>query len=122
MRSKNATSQLDHVFYALSDPTRRGILAVLAKGDANLTELAERSELSFGAVAKHVRVLERGKLVRRRVDPRDARAMLFQLRPQPMQAGIDWLEKHRQFWNARFAGLDAFVRANYVPAKGSDGE
>jgi DNA-binding transcriptional ArsR family regulator len=114
MRSKQATSQLDHVFYALSDPTRRDILATLAHGDANLTQLAERSRLSFGAVAKHIKVLERGKLVRRSADPSDGRAVLFALRPQPMQAGIDWLEKHRQFWHARFAELDAFVQAHYV--------
>jgi DNA-binding transcriptional ArsR family regulator len=105
------------VFYALSDPTRRDILAALARSDANLTQLAQRSQLSLGAVAKHVKVLERGKLVRRRTDPSDGRAVLFALRPQPMQAGIDWLEKHRQYWQARFGELDAFVRAHYVPAE-----
>jgi DNA-binding transcriptional ArsR family regulator len=118
VRSKNATSELDHVFYALSDPTRREILATLARSDANLTELTERSRLTFAAVAKHVKVLERGKLVRRRIDRRDRRAVVFELRPEPMQRSIDWLEKHRRYWRERLAELDAFVKANYVPAKG----
>lgn len=118
MRSKNATSPLDHVFYALSDPTRRDILAALSRDSSNLTQLAERSQLSFAAVAKHIKVLERGKLVRRRADRHDGRAVVFELRPQPMQAGIDWLEKHRNYWQARFAELEAFVSANYVPSKG----
>jgi DNA-binding transcriptional ArsR family regulator len=118
VRSRNATSQLDHAFYALSDPTRRSILATLSRGEANLTELARRSKLSFPAVAKHVKVLERGKLVRRRPDPRDRRSVIFELRTQAMSAGIDWLEKHRQYWQARFAELEAFVSASYLPGKG----
>jgi DNA-binding transcriptional ArsR family regulator len=121
MRSRNATTQLDHVFYALSDPTRRDILAALARGEANLTQLAEQSSLTFAAVAKHVKVLERGKLIRRRADRRDRRAVVFALRPQPMQAGIDWLEKHRQFWQARFAELEAFVGAHYLPGEAHGG-
>ncbi len=117
MRSRNATSQLDHAFYALSDPTRRSILATLSRGEVNLTQLARRSKLSFPAVAKHVKVLERGKLIRRRADPRDGRAVIFELRTQAMSAGIDWLEKHRQYWQARFAELEAFVSANYLPGR-----
>jgi DNA-binding transcriptional ArsR family regulator len=118
VRSKQATAPLDHLFHALSDPTRRDIVATLARGEANLTELADRSRLSFTSVAKHVRVLERSKLVRRRADRRDRRAVVFELRPQPMEAGINWLERHRQDWQARFAELEAFVSANYQPGKG----
>jgi DNA-binding transcriptional ArsR family regulator len=121
VRSRRATSALDHVFHALSDPTRRGILAALARDDANLTDLVERSRLSFAAVAKHVRVLERGRLVRRRTDPRDRRAVLFALRTEPMRAGVEWLERHRRFWESRFGELDAFVEARYVPSRGRDG-
>jgi DNA-binding transcriptional ArsR family regulator len=113
VRSRAATSTLDHLFHALSDPTRRRFVAALARGPANLTELADRSRLSFTAVAKHVRVLERSKLVRRRSDRRDGRAVVFELRPQPMQAGITWLERHRQYWQDRFAELEAFVDSHY---------
>lgn len=115
MRSRNATSRLDHAFYALSDPTRRSILAVLSRGEANLTSLAERSKLSFPAVAKHIKVLERGRLIRRKPDRLDRRAVLFELRPAALSAGIDWLERHRRYWQARLAELDAFVSANYRP-------
>jgi DNA-binding transcriptional ArsR family regulator len=115
VRSRSATSQLDHVFYALSDPTRRDILTALTRQQANLTQLAHRSKLSFTAVAKHLKVLERGKLVRRRIDQHDRRAVMFELRPRPMQTGIDWLEKHRHYWQTRFAELSTFVSANYVP-------
>jgi DNA-binding transcriptional ArsR family regulator len=117
MRSRQATSELDHVFYALSDPTRRDILSTLARGEANLTRLARRSRLSFAAVAKHVRVLERGKLVRRRVDRADGRAVVLELRPRPMKAGAAWLERHRRFWEDRLAGLETFVRDHYVPSR-----
>jgi DNA-binding transcriptional ArsR family regulator len=117
MRSRNATSPLDHIFYALSDPTRREILATLARGEANITRFAERSTLSFAAVAKHVKVLERGRLIKRKTDRLDRRAFVFELRPQPMQAGADWLEKHRQHWQARFAELEEFVKAHYLPRK-----
>lgn len=116
MRSRNATSELDHVFYALSDPTRRQILSTLARGDANLTRLAAQSRLSFAAVAKHVRVLERGKLVRRRADRSDGRAVVIELRPRPMKTGADWLDRHRRFWQERLAGFEEFVRDNYLPS------
>lgn len=120
MRSRNATSELDHVFYALSDPTRREILSTLSRGEANLTRLAARSRLSFAAVAKHVRVLERGKLVRRRADRSDGRAVVLELRPRPMKAGADWLDRHRRFWEERLDGLEEFVRDHYVPSGGAN--
>jgi DNA-binding transcriptional ArsR family regulator len=120
VRSRNATSELDHVFYALSDPTRREILSTLSRGEANLTRLAARSRLSFAAVAKHVRVLERGKLVRRRADRSDGRAVVLELRPRPMKAGADWLDRHRRFWEERLDGLEEFVRDHYVPSGGAN--
>lgn len=116
MRSKHATSHLDDIFYALSDPTRRDILATLARGDANLTELARRSRLSFAAVAKHVKVLERGRLIRRDADRLDGRAFVFALRPRALATPVAWLEKHQAFWQARFAELETFVAANYAAA------
>jgi len=119
VRSRNATSELDHVFYALSDPTRRQILSTLSRGEANLTRLAAQSRLSFAAVAKHVRVLERGKLVRRRADRSDGRAVVLELRPRPLKTGADWLDRHRRFGQERLAGLEEFVRDNYVPSGGA---
>ena len=117
MRSRDATAPLDHLFHALSDPTRRRMLATLARGEQNFTQLAGGTRLSPTAVAKHLKALERGKLVRRRPDRSDRRAVVFELRPRPLQAGIDWMEKHRRYWQERFDGLEAFVAANYRPAK-----
>jgi DNA-binding transcriptional ArsR family regulator len=121
VRSRRATTPLDHLFHALSDPTRREILATLARREANLTELARRSRLSFAAVRKHVTVLERARLVRRRADRRDGRAVVLELRPAPLQAGAEWLERHRRFWQERLGELEAFVSARYVPGKGDAG-
>jgi DNA-binding transcriptional ArsR family regulator len=117
VRSKNATAPLDHVFYALSDPTRREILETLSQGEANISQLVEKSHLSFAAVSKHLKVLEKGHLVQRKADSQDGRAFVLQLVPQPMQKASDWLDKHREYWEARFAELDKFVAENYVPKK-----
>lgn len=118
MRSKQATAQLDHIFYALSDPTRREILTALSKGESSITELAQHSHLTFAAVAKHLRVLERGHLIKRRADKKDGRAKVLELRPREVEKAVDWLEKHRQFWKDRFTELESYVAENYSPEKG----
>jgi DNA-binding transcriptional ArsR family regulator len=112
MRSRNATSPLDHIFYALSDPTRREILSALSKGEARLADLAERSDLSLPAVCKHLQVLERGGLIERKDDREDGRAYVLGLRPAAMDKATDWLEKHRQYWNRQFEALEEFLEKN----------
>jgi DNA-binding transcriptional ArsR family regulator len=109
MRSKNATAPLDHIFYALSDPTRRNILAVLSKGDATVGELAGRSSLSPPAISKHLKVLEKGNLIHRKEHPGDGRALLVGLEPQSLGVAVDWLEKYRRYWNAQFDALEKFL-------------
>jgi DNA-binding transcriptional ArsR family regulator len=111
LRSKNATAPLDHIFYALSDPTRREILATLAQSETGVTQLAQKSGLSLPAISKHLRVLERGKLIRRKSHPRDGRAFVLGLEPKPMKKAVDWLEKHRQYWNGQFDALEKFLEA-----------
>src|SRR5258708_14338751 len=110
MRSKNATAPLDHIFYALSDPPRRDILETLSKGEAGVTQLAEKSHLTLPAISKHLKVLERGKLIERKEDEKDGRAFVLALRPQAMGKATDWLEKHRQYWNDRLDGLERFIQ------------
>lgn len=105
MRSKNATALLDHVFYALSDPTRRGILVTLSKGEAKVGELAERSHLTLPAFSKHLKVLEKGQLIERRSDESDGRVFRLAMKPKTIGKAVDWLEEHRKFWNER---LDKF--------------
>ncbi|HVZ79433.1 MAG TPA: metalloregulator ArsR/SmtB family transcription factor [bacterium] len=117
MRSKQATAPLDHIFYALSDPTRRGILAVLSKGEAKASDLAGRFDQSMPAISKHLKVLERGKLIERRDHATDGRAQVLVLRAKELDKATDWLEKHRQYWNDRFDELEKFLEENPEPGK-----
>ena len=99
-------SQLNDVCGALADPTRRAILARLSKGDALVTELAEPFEISLAAVSKHVRVLERARLVRRRVV---GRAHLCRIEGRPLADANKWLEGYRRIWERNFQRLDAVL-------------
>jgi DNA-binding transcriptional ArsR family regulator len=96
--------QLDLTFAALADPTRRAILARLAKGDSTVGDLARPFEISRPAISKHLRVLERAGLVRR---ARDGRLSRCGLDASPMQEAADWVEQYRQFWERQ---LDALAR------------
>jgi DNA-binding transcriptional ArsR family regulator len=118
MRSKNATAPLDHIFYALSDPTRRQILSVLSKGEAQVSELAERFDLSLPAVSKHLKVLERGNLIQRKVHKTDGRAQVLALKSDQLGKATHWIEKHRQYWNDRFDELEKFLEQHPEPKKG----
>ncbi len=101
-----ATDQLDRTFAALADPTRRAILARLATGEASVTELAEPFEMSLPAVSKHLKVLERAGLVRRRVQGREH---VLRLEPGPLREASRWLEHYRTFWDARLDALEAML-------------
>jgi DNA-binding transcriptional ArsR family regulator len=109
VRSKQANGPLDHIFYALSDPTRRRILTTLSRGQANVTELVGQSNLTFPTISKHLKVLERAKLIRRRSDSADARAFVFEPEERALERATDWLDEHRRYWNARFDELETFV-------------
>lgn len=117
MRSKNATAPLDHIFYALSDPTRRQILSVLSKGEAQASDLAQRFDLSMPAVSKHLKVLERGNLIQRKAHESDGRAQVLALKAKELDKATDWLEKHRKYWNDRFDELEKFLEENPEPKK-----
>ena len=112
MRSKNATAQLDHIFYALSDPTRRQILATLSQGEARVGELAAKSHLTLPAISKHLKVLEKGDLIQRKTDETDGRVFRLAVNPQSMGTAVDWLERHRKFWNDRLEELEQFMASN----------
>ena len=94
---------LDRVFHALAHPARRTILRRLADGERNLTELAAPLRMSFPAASKHVRVLEKARLVRRRVV---GRAHLCRVEPRPLADASGWLDGYRQLWEANFRRLD----------------
>ncbi len=99
---------LDGVFHALADPTRRAMLRALAGGERNIGELAAPFAMSFAAASKHVRVLERGGLVRRRVA---GRAHVCRLEPTPLAAAEAWLRFYERFWNERLDALEAVLEA-----------
>lgn len=99
--------QLDLVFSALADPTRRAILARLARGDATVTELVEPSGLGQPTISKHLKVLERAGLVSR---SREAHFRPVHLQAAPLRAASEWLGDYRQFWERSLDQLDALLR------------
>jgi DNA-binding transcriptional ArsR family regulator len=117
VRSKNATRPLDHIFHALSDPTRRSILTSVARGDVSVSELARRSNLALPTISKHLKTLEKAQLIRRRVDPRDGRAFVFEARLPALDQATSWLEQHRSYWNDRFDELEQLVSAPSRPTE-----
>lgn len=96
-------AQLDATFTALADPTRRAILARLARGQASVTELAAPFDMSQPAISKHLKVLERAGLVSR---GRDAQRRPVRLEAGPMGEAAGWLETYRRLWEGNFARLD----------------
>lgn len=104
MVMKVTTAQLDDVFIALADPTRRAILARLIDGDANVTDLAAPFAMSQPAVSKHLKILERAGLISRRTI---ATSRLSHLEAEPLRAATLWMENYRQLWDQGFDKLDA---------------
>jgi DNA-binding transcriptional ArsR family regulator len=97
---------LDRVFSAVSDPTRRAILARLADSDARVTDVASAFPISLNSTSKHIRVLEGAGLVRRRVQGREH---ILTLDAGPLAEAAEWVEHYRGFWSNQLASLDAFV-------------
>lgn len=100
------SASLDRVFHALAHPARRTIVRRLAAGEQNLSELAAPLKMTFPAASKHVRVLERANLVRRRVS---GRQHLCRLHAGPLKDATLWTEQFRANWEARFQVLDALL-------------
>jgi DNA-binding transcriptional ArsR family regulator len=102
----NRQAELDRTFGALSDPTRRAIVATLAGGERTIAELAAPLPMSLVAVSKHISVLERaGLLTRTRV----GRAQVCRLAPGPLADAAGWLDGYRQFWTARVDSLERYL-------------
>ena len=99
---------LDDTLIALADETRRDILKRLAAGDARVTEIAAPFAISLNSVSKHIRILERAGLVRRRITGRDH---FLSLDPKPLDDAAAWMQRERQAWTARLDRLEAALRA-----------
>ena len=107
MIARAAQPKLDQTLIALADPTRRAILQRLSQGEARVTELAKPFAVSLNSVSKHIRMLERAHLVKRR---RAGREHLLSFNPQPLDEAAAWIETHRVLWAARLDALDALLR------------
>jgi DNA-binding transcriptional ArsR family regulator len=99
---------LNETLLALADPTRRAIMHRLLEGEARVTELARPFSISLNAVSKHIRMLERADLVRRR---RAGREHFLSLNPRPLDEVSAWIETQRAFWSARLRAMDAALSA-----------
>jgi DNA-binding transcriptional ArsR family regulator len=98
---------LDNTLLALADPTRRRILARLSKGEARVTDLAAPLPMSLNGVSKHIKLLERAKLVRRRVRGRDH---YLSLDTRPLDQAAQWIETQRAQWSQRLMKLDELLQ------------
>ena len=108
---------LDAIFSALGDPTRRAILSQLAKGDASVGELAKPFEISQPAISRHLKVLERAGLVERSIDEQRRPA---RLKAEQMALAVNWLEEFKEFWGTSFNQLDDLLTIMKQGKQGDD--
>lgn len=106
---------LSIIFAALADPTRRAILASLAKGEKTVSELAEPFNMTMPAITKHLKVLEKAKLIER---SRDAQFRPCRLQPKPLKEVDRWIAKYRRFYEESFNRLDEYVKQIQNKPKG----
>jgi DNA-binding transcriptional ArsR family regulator len=99
-------ADLDLTFQALSDASRRAIIRRLRRGECRITEIARPFPVALNTVSKHVKVLERAGLVRRRVRGREH---YIALAPEPLRAAAAWIETYRAFWEPRLDALEALL-------------
>jgi len=107
-------AQLDRVFSALADPTRRAILKSLTRRPATINEIAQPFPFSLNAISKHVMVLERAGLLRREIRGREHHCSLD---PRPLGEANQWLDHYRQFWEQRMDALEIYVAGKFKAAK-----
>lgn len=114
MVEQHSPGDLDAVFKALADPTRRDMLQRLAGEALSVSELAAPLDMSLAAASKHIQVLERAGLVRRTVQ---GRTHTCSLEAGPLHAGMEWLRHYERFWTERVDALERLVRAAQSPTK-----
>jgi DNA-binding transcriptional ArsR family regulator len=108
MMQVSGENRLDRTLVALADPTRRAILERLSQGEARVTELAAPFSISLNSVSKHIRMLERAELVRRRVAGKEH---LLSFNRAPLEEAALWIESQRALWTRRLQALDDLLRA-----------
>ena len=108
------STQLDRVFSALADPTRRAILRALTRHPATINEIAKPFPVSLNAISKHVMVLERAGLLRREIKGRQHHC---RIEPRPLRQADAWMAHYRQFWVDRLDALTVYVDKKFKAAK-----
>lgn len=114
-----SADQLSLTFSALADPTRRAILARLASGETTVTDLARPFKMTKPAVTKHLKVLERARLIER---GRDAQWRPCRLKAKPLRDAHDWIDQYRKFWEERLDRLEEYLRELQSREKQGDGD
>lgn len=114
----STVERLNETFAALADPTRRAILGQLATGTKTVTELAEPFDVTLPAISKHLKVLEKARLIER---SREAQYRPCTLHPEPLQDVDEWLERYRRFFEESFDRLDEYLE-RLQSGGGDDGE
>ena len=107
-----ASARLDHTLGALADPTRRAILVRLSEGEARVTDLAAPFDISLNSVSKHLRILERARLVKRR---RVGREHFLSRNPHPLDEAVAWIDRLRDQWNRRLDRLEKALEEDDGP-------
>lgn len=100
------TLQLDSIFASLSDPTRRDILARVARTELSVGELVEKYDVSFAAISKHLKVMESAKLIKKR---KEGKKQMVSLAPEALRSADEYLEQYRRMWQSRYDKLDALI-------------
>jgi len=114
MVEHSQSAELDRVFSALADPTRRAILRRLTYRPATINEIAKPFRVSLNAISKHVMTLERAGILRRQIKGREHYCWI---EPGPLREANEWLEHYRQFWEQRLDALEAYVARKYQASR-----
>lgn len=101
-------TQLTEVFSALADPTRRAIIEHLSTGEATAGELAKPFGISKPAISKHLKILEKANIIKRR---KEAQFHKFEVLPEPFKHASDWLAKYREFWEEQLDSLEKYLNS-----------
>ncbi len=116
---KDVPFELDETLLAIADPTRRAILRRLSQGEARVTEVAAPFEMSLNAISKHIRVLERANLVRRR---RSGREHILSFDPLPLAGAAAWIQEQRSAWSIRLAAMEALLASEDGESPDTEGD
>jgi DNA-binding transcriptional ArsR family regulator len=98
--------QLDSIFASLADPTRRDMLARVARAELSISELVQEYDMSFAAISKHLKIMEHARLIVKR---REGKKQMVSIAPDALMSADEYLEQYRQMWQSRYDKLDKLI-------------